>query len=146
MSSAKLYVKMDVVDRLTKPVWTEPPAPIHLDEEQYFDDRGVIDVASFMGSGSGYNTPTERRRPSSAPRDRRVSGGQSVATATQETEEEKEARRQSFQAFLGRQSQTKLRREKKTEDVSLSFFPHFPPSLSLSLYALPFLPFFSLLS
>jgi hypothetical protein len=130
MSSAKLYVKMDVVDRLSKPVWTEPPAPLSLDEEQYFDDRGVIDVASFMGSNSGYNTPTERRRPSSAPRDRRASGGQSVAP-TQESEEEKEARRQSFQAFLGRQSQTKLRREKKTEDVSPSPPLFSSPHLSL---------------
>lgn len=129
MSSAKLYVKMHVVDRLSKPVWTEPAPPLSHDEEQYFDDRGVIDVASFMGANSGYNTPTERRRPSSAPRDRRASGGQSIE-ATLDSEEDKEARRQSFQAFLGRQSQTKLRREKKTEDVSLFSLPFPSPILS----------------
>lgn len=115
MSSAKLYLKMDVVDRLTRPVSNDQGPPLSYDDEQYFDDRGVMDVASFMGANSGYNTPNDTRRSSSAPRDRRASGG-SVAP---ETEEEKEARRQSFQAFLGRQTQTKLRREKKTEDVCL---------------------------
>ena len=114
---------MNVVDRLTKPVVGSEQASqgvSSVDEEQYFDDRGVMDVASFMGSSSGgYQTPSDRRRPTSAPRDHRMSNsGQSVA---EETEEEKEARKQSFQAFLGRQQQTILRKDHKTDEVQIFF-------------------------
>jgi hypothetical protein len=119
---------MSVVDRLSKPVSPSNPdvAPLPTtdrEEEQYFDERGLLDVASFMGSHSGYNTPTDRRRSSSAgaQRDRRWSQGEKGdegGSVREETEEEKEKRRQNFQAFLGRQSQTILRRNKKTEDVS----------------------------
>ncbi len=127
MSSARLYCQMGVVDRLSKPVSPSNPDAVPLptidrEEEQYFDERGLLDVASFMGSHSGYNTPTDRRRSSSAgaQRDRRWSQGEKGEegeSVREETEEEKEKRRQNFQAFLGRQSQTILRRNKKAEDV-----------------------------
>lgn len=130
MSSAKLYVNMDVVERLTKPV----PVESQEDDERHFDvassydrDRPVMDVAQFMGTlqqngspPSNFQTPGERRRPSSAPRTGRASlGGVSDNAPVDElTAEEKEARRQSFKAFLGRQTQTLIRKDKKTEEVS----------------------------
>ena len=51
MSSAKLYVSTNVVDRLTRPI--QPPATD--DSGQAFDltyggDRTVMDIASFMGA------------------------------------------------------------------------------------------------
>jgi hypothetical protein len=133
MSSAKLYINMDVVERLTKPVVAEPQ---HEEDERHFDvassydrDRPVMDVAQFMGTlqqnGSSppanMQTPSERRRPSSAPRTGRSSfGGAEKPPAEELTAEEKEARRQSFKAFLGRQTQTLIRKDKKAEEVSCS--------------------------
>lgn len=132
MSSAKLYVNMDVVERLTKPVVAEEGPE---EDERYFDvaasydrDRPVMDVAQFMGSlqqgGSqhnGFQTPTERRRPASAPRTGRSSAmtatGSKPAPTEELTAEEREAKRQNFKAFLGRQSQTLIRKEKKVEEV-----------------------------
>lgn len=126
MSSAKLYVSTNVVDRLTRPINIVPPSPDEMNKhfDNSFGDRPVMDVASFMGSlaggGSRSNTPggtvtTSRSRPNSAPRERRTSDQQSKAEPL--TEEERMQRQQNFKAFLGRQAQLTLRREKKTEHV-----------------------------
>lgn len=136
MSSAKLYVNMDVVERLTKPVVVEPADYSAVENDRHFDttssydrERSVMDVAQFMGTlqQSGamtpgqFRTPSDRRRPSSAPRTGRSAATTITDRAAPEelTEEEKEARRQSFKAFLGRQTQTLIRKDKKTEEVSL---------------------------
>mmetsp|Transcript_22203 Transcript_22203/g.32306 ORF Transcript_22203/g.32306 Transcript_22203/m.32306 type:complete len:754 (-) Transcript_22203:158-2419(-) len=139
MSSAKLYVSMDVVDRLTKPVTTDaPPSPSN--EDRHFDvgasfdrERPVMDVASFMGSlqqnGGPYNTPSDkRRRPHSAPRTGRSKAGSTAGESL--TEEEREARKQNFNAFLGRQTQTILRKQKKAEELTRSSTPNFRPRVN----------------
>lgn len=137
MSSAKLYLSMPVVDRLTKPIPAEPEDSLDDgdDDEQYFDsgvmDRPVMDVASFMGSLQGgggqhgpYNTPSGSRRPSSAgsTRSRRKSGGSTVSRQSL-TAEEKEARNASFQTFLGRQSQSLMKKERHVEELGHSLHP-----------------------
>ena len=132
MSSAKLYLSMNVVDRLTKPIPAEPEDSEGDMDDQHFDsgvtDRPVMDVASFMGSLQGggqgpYNTPANKR-PSSAGSSRRKSGGGSTVSSRQTlTAEEKELRNQSFQTFLGRQNQSLLRKERRVEELGNSLHP-----------------------
>lgn len=126
MSSAKLYVGTNVVDRLTRPV----TAPSSMDDSARFDqvgDGSVMDVASFMGSlagtGMGFATPArDAGRASSAPRQR---GGEPVVL----TAEEKAKRAQAFKEFLGRQSQVKVKKETKVKEVERAQTPKFQPRL-----------------
>jgi hypothetical protein len=132
MSSAKLYLSMNVVDRLTKPIPAEPEDS-EGEEDPHFDaggglDRPVMDVASFMGSLQGgqgpYNTPANKR-PSSAGSSRRKSGGSTATASSRQTltAEERELRNQSFQTFLGRQNQSLLKKERRVEELGQSLQP-----------------------
>lgn len=131
MSSAKLYLSMNVVDRLTKPIPAEPEDTERDMNDQHFDsgvlDRPVMDVAAFMGSLQGqgpYNTPANKR-PNSAGSSRRKSGGSTVSAVSRQTltAEEKELRNQSFQSFLGRQNQSLMKKERRVEELSNSLQP-----------------------
>lgn len=142
MASAQLYVSTNVVDRLTKPI--APQSSDNKDSGVFFDDfgdRAVMDVASFMGtlgrgrssggsvasSSRGRSLSRERtgppkRRSSSAPR----AGGRDKSAERASSAE----REQSFAQFLGRQSQTQLRRQKKVQEVSQQIKPSFTPNLN----------------
>jgi hypothetical protein len=129
MSSAKLYLSMNVVDRLTKPIPAESPDSTPDEDDQHFDsgvmDRPVMDVASFMGSLQGqgpYNTPANKR-PNSAGSTRRRSSGSVSSSRQPLTAEEKELRNQSFQTFLGRQNQTVMKKERRMEELGQSLQP-----------------------
>ena len=130
MNSAKLYLSMNVVDRLTKPIPAEPEDSDGEVDDKHFDsgvmDRPVMDVASFMGSLQGqgpYNTPANKR-PNSAGSTRRKSGSSTTVSSRHTlTAEEKELRNRSFKDFLGRQNQTLLKKEKKTEELQQSLEP-----------------------
>jgi hypothetical protein len=122
MDSAALYVSTDVVERLTKPFGSANSkgavGSSYDDLNRNFDtDRPVMDMAAFMGSmGSGvrnsFGENSSRARPSSAPRER-----YSGAAKPQLSEQEKDEKRQSFEAFMHRQKQTELRKKKHIDDV-----------------------------
>lgn len=108
MSSAKLYVSANVVDRLTRPVANSAAAMVEGDSPSFdATNRPVMDMASFMGSiGATFQTPA---RSQSAPR-----GGSSSSVGG---EESKEARAQRFQQFLKRQEKTLQRKDSKVQEV-----------------------------
>lgn len=124
MSSAKLYVSANVVDRLTRPV-ANSVAALAEGESPSFDatNRPVMDMASFMGSigAANFNTSTTGNnafqtpgRSQSAPRG--GAGGSSSSSVG--GEESKEARAQRFQQFLKRQEKTLQKKEEKVQEVS----------------------------
>jgi len=123
MTSAKMYVNTNVIDRLTRPVTAPQPSD---EEMRTFDasDRPVMDVASFMGSmAPNFATPGRGNagagsRPASAPRER-----------TQLSPEAKAHKKQMFQQFLTRQAQTKSKRDSKTREVEQAIQPKFTPQL-----------------
>ena len=125
MPSAKMYVDTNVIERLTRPV----TAPTGVNDSTRFDavgDGSVMDVASFMGSlASGRpstTTPGGDRRSSSTPRER-------TAEKSVLTEEERAARVKNFREFLGRQNQTKVRKDNKLKEVEEGITPKFQPKL-----------------
>lgn len=126
MSSAKLYVSTDVVERLTRPVSAGAQRASD-DSSKHFDnnERQVLDVASFMGTQLSYNTPGGRKRPSSAPKERSKS-----AERRSLSPDERESRNQNFKEFLGRQAQMQLRRERMTEEAKLQNSHEFKPSIN----------------
>ena len=144
MTSAKLYLSANVVDRLTKPTLTDQkrsPNDKNTLRMQAFDDddmmrsrlnqSNVMDVASFMGSLGGnmpYNTPGNRSasRPSSAPRERRsnsigdmsINSNMSGSTMSLHQQQEKQAKVQKFKEFMSRQTQSVKRKDHHIQDVS----------------------------
>lgn len=141
MDSAALYVSTNVVERLTRPFGSsnqQSNGKSSSDElNRNFDsDRPVMDMAAFMGSlGGGVSSgpssfsaaaaaTTPRTRPSSAPRERSASRPKAHLT-----DEDKEERRQSFEAFLHRNTQTEVRKKKHVGDMVESTAPKFTPEL-----------------
>ncbi len=119
MSSAKLYVSTNVVDRLSKPISTVDSEAAAADESlmRAFDSqeappggRPVMDMASFMGSlggaagGAAYSTPSHSRpgRPSTGPgsRAKLTNGG-----GGEEQEGDAKDKALRFEQFLERQKQ-----------------------------------------
>ena len=125
MSSAKLYVSTDVVERLSRPS-NAAPAPASsgsLDDThaQYFDssvqqERPVMDMASFMGSvqpsrhsagggggGSGmYDTPGKGGNPNN------------LSSSTTEAKAKRDAK---FEMFLARQQANLKKKEDSIKQV-----------------------------
>ncbi len=132
MSSAKLYVSTNVVDRLTRPIATPGPAGPD-DSLVAFDTsfslggaptRPVIDMASFMGSlgGAGegahtsdaFNTPGQRPRPASA-----ATGARGSANKASSEGNDAKEKALKFQQFLERQNQVTKRKEDTIKQVRL---------------------------
>jgi len=121
MSSAKLYVSTDVVERLSRPGNATTNSTIQMasaddTHAQYFDnstvgDRPVMDMASFMGSvqpspssiGGGFDTPVKPNQ--SAP-----------------NTEAKAKRDAKFEMFLARQQANLKKREDTVKQVLPFFF------------------------
>lgn len=151
MSSAKLYVSAKVVDRLTRPI-QQPAAPdtsMTSFDVAYGSDRNVMDMSSFLGSLGGniappvssssasltsqklFQTPNQegssarkgvRLRPSSAPRER-------TSTSVAGDNASDEIKQKHFEEFLGRQRQSKIRKERRVEEVKHAVTPNFKPQL-----------------
>jgi hypothetical protein len=132
MDSAALYVSTNVVERLTRPFGSSNQHSSGKntsdDMNRNFDsERPVMDMAAFMGSLGGVSSgpsavatsssATPRARPSSAPRERSSSRPKAHIT-----DEEKDERRQSFEAFLHRNTQTEVRKKKHIGDVRFIFW------------------------
>lgn len=120
MDSAAMYLSVNVVDRLTRPFGStnQSSSFMSLDDPQrgggLDPDRPVMDVAAFMGSLSG-GQPAQR--PSSAPRERT-----SPTSAA--------ANKMNFEAFLNRQMQTELRKQKEISETLNSVTPSFTPAIN----------------
>jgi hypothetical protein len=137
MASAKLYVSSNVVDRLTRPsagnTHTSTSGDSGNFDVTYGADRNVIDINSFMGNLGGIpgmlghsNDYSNVRQsyPSDRSRD-----GISMGSAPTLTAEEREARRQAFSKFMGRQEQSEARRERHVEEMIRASKPTFTPTL-----------------
>jgi len=126
MSSAKLYVSTDVVERLTRPIVQGPQDDSILAFDNAYGGSSAMDMASYLGTlekgGKFGGKASPGARPSSAP----PGAGQPIELS----DEEVKARREQFQQFLGRQQQQQIKREKHVEQVgsslSSSLFPS-PP-------------------
>lgn len=147
MTSAKLYLSANVVDRLTKPIAQQNKKSyddnyIHntnlrrtaMNDSEMDSRPDVMDVASFMSSLGGnlpYNTPgykpnNNRARPQSAPRERYASDNMSIASqgsgintvGTNASTQDKKARMEKFKQFLERQKQSQKKKTHNIQDVS----------------------------
>lgn len=161
MSSAKLYVSTNVVDRLTRPVGGAPPtqddSALRTFDGPPGDESRVMDMATFMGGllggggndgtaggsnsgnisvassgAAGYMTPGAR--PSSARLARRASTGTKQRPHGLEggLELSQEERQLKFEQFLERQRQVTKRKEDKVQQISRAMTPKFKPKLVTS--------------
>jgi len=104
-----------VVDRLTRPIQPNTTSmyedPMKSFDNNSFGDRQIMNVSTFLSSLqnstiNNFQTPNERKRSSSAPRER--------TTSKELNSVEKERRQQKFKEFLNRQMHTA---EKKTQHM-----------------------------
>ena len=116
MSSAKLYVSTDVVERLTRPIVQGPQDDSILAFDNAYGGSSAMDMASYLGTldkgGKFGGKASPGARPSSAP----PGAGQPIELS----DEEVKARREQFQQFLGRQQQQQIKREKHVQQVGSS--------------------------
>lgn len=138
MTSARLYLQTNVVDRLTRPFTAGGGSSGSVDDsmmspgdeqDEWGVDRPSTDASSFFNNigGSG----TRGRRPSSAPRQRSNStSGSSVGGGDILTPEEVERRREAFRIFMARQQHTLIRKDQKIQEIMEKSTPSFKPRLS----------------
>lgn len=127
MSSAKLYISSDVVDRLTRPIASSGSAEDssqhpHHHPQQRFDSTspsgrssrsGVMNIQSFLGSlqgGGGGGTKTAAATAV-------VGGGMQHNNSPQQSSEEKLKRQLKFESFLNRQKAIMKRKEEQIQQV-----------------------------
>ncbi|KAJ1436077.1 hypothetical protein B484DRAFT_445852 [Ochromonadaceae sp. CCMP2298] len=121
MSSAKLYVSTDVVQRLTNPAAVDAAGRGAVDDgsETRFDnsmgERPVMDMASFIGSLQGKQTPS-------------VVANASRAEAAGDASAVKRGKK--FETFLLRQQSNLQRREESIQQAQRSQTPKFKPQLT----------------
>jgi hypothetical protein len=129
MSSAKLYVSTNVVDRLTRPL---SGGGDNGSDESPETAPMVMDMASFMGNlssfsnqqqaGTAFQTPNHHR-PSTAPGSRSgipvpIRGGlQQQAPAPADGEPDSKEKQLRFEQFLERQKQVTKRKEDNIKQV-----------------------------
>jgi hypothetical protein len=124
MPSAKMYVNIPVVDRLSRPFSAPGPEGDNMGnfDANYNSDTPVLDVASFMGmqSGPSFKTPGK-------------DGGASVGNDSNATSklspQAREARQKSFKEFLGRQMHVVHRKSAHVKEIRESITPSFAPNL-----------------
>jgi len=116
MSSAKLYVSSDVVDRLTRPITSSGSAE-DLSQHQYqqrFDSSspsgrssrpGVMNIQSFLGSLQGSVVKED------------PSGAGIQQSPQQLSSDEKRKRQLKFESFLNRQKAIMKRKEEQIQQV-----------------------------
>lgn len=131
MSSAKLYLSTNVVDRLTRPIGGGGVSEEKgadgagagggssgnlnqlFDNELSTHDRPVMDMASFMG-----NLQQQQQRPHSAGgRPQRSSSAPRGSKTSTMTPEEREERKRQFEMFLSRQQTVLKRKEDNVKQV-----------------------------
>lgn len=123
MSSAKLYVSTDVVERLSRPGNATTNSSLqaaHVDDThvQYFDnstvgDRPVMDMASFMGS---IQPSRQSTGGGGGPFDTPGKGNQSAPNT-----EAKAKRDAKFEMFLARQQANLKKREDTVKQVCSNY-------------------------
>ena len=139
MSSAKLYLSSNVVDRLTRPIAADDAegdgtaAAGHggvsrggsvdgsaAGAEQMFDssyDRPVMDMASFMGSLDRKGSFSTPGGVGAGAKPRAASARRGAAPMTAE---EKQHRQEQFQAFLSRQNYVVKKKQEQIKQVYLT--------------------------
>jgi hypothetical protein len=137
MSSAKLYVSSNVVDRLTRPSSGSARGDESIAGDENFDityggDRNIIDINSFMctlGGAMGIPGLPGAHQRQSYPPDSRSRDGFSEASAPAMTPEENRARQKAFSSFMGRLEQMEARKVRHAEEMRQSSTPTFKPAL-----------------
>lgn len=146
MSSAKLYVSTNVVDRLTKPISTVEKSQMEdASLQKTFDDSfdhnnngQVIDAATYIGSlqsNNSFATPGGGAGGRSAALKSASKGTQPHRMSTdnssmQPTQEDSQQQATNFNDFLERQKLILKKREEKIEKVSRAMTPQFKPKIS----------------
>jgi hypothetical protein len=128
MSSAKLYVSTDVVQRLTNPAVIDAGRMVDdgLSETRFdhngssMGERPVMDMASFIGSLQG--TQTQGKQPKTPNTRMHTTLGEADAGL-------EEKRGKKFETFLLRQEANLQRREERIQQVQRSNTPNFKPQL-----------------
>jgi hypothetical protein len=138
MSSAKLYLESNVVDRLSRVIVPTNKGGSEADQS-FENDRPVMDMAAFMNSINGgtvapsFSTPSNRRASTANTNTGgRFGGGarpQSGGGAGAMTAEEKQRRQSQFSEFIGRQEQSLIRKERNKVQVEKNVTPHFTPKI-----------------
>ena len=116
MSSAKLYISSDVVDRLTRPIASSGSVDDSSHQQQQrFDSNspsgrssrpGVMNIQSFLGSLQG-----------SAIKASASSSGSGAQQSPQMSSDEKLKRNLKFESFLNRQKAIMKRKEEQIQQV-----------------------------
>lgn len=116
MSSAKLYISSDVVDRLTRPIASSGSVEDSSQQQQQrFDSTspsgrssrpGVMNIQSFLGSLQG--SAIKASAPSS---------GSGAQQSPQMSSDEKLKRQLKFESFLNRQKAIMKRKEEQIQQV-----------------------------
>ena len=119
MSSAKLYIDTNIIDRLTRPVSANGGMDSSFSRNTSFSVHGESNV-SFKSLKLG-------RSQSASALDR--------SNATMSAEEKK-TRKLNFEKFLSRQNQGSLRTERNIGNLRLSMTPDFKPSVSQSFHTI----------
>jgi hypothetical protein len=118
MSSAKLYISSDVVDRLTRPIASSGSVEDSSHQQQRFDSTspsgrssrpGVMNIQSFLGSLQGSAAKTSAPLSSSS--------GSGAQHSPQMSSDEKLKRQLKFESFLNRQKAIMKRKEEQIQQV-----------------------------
>jgi hypothetical protein len=119
MSSAKLYVSTNVVERLTKPIVTEQKKK-KPDDTKTFDDSfeaaQVVDAATFIGSlqsGNSLQTPAAKSLRTKM----RSSAGSNDSPLSNDSHPPKHHSSADFEAFIERQNIRNKQRDEKIKKV-----------------------------
>ncbi len=120
MSSAKLYVSTNVVERLTKPIVAEQQKK--KEESKMFDDSfeaaQVVDAATFIGSlQSGANQAFQTPATKSLRSKMRSSTGSIESTLSNDSHPPKQQNPVDFEAFLERQKIKNKQRDDRLKKV-----------------------------
>ena len=123
MTSAKVYVSTNVVERLTRPI---PPPPPQDNSLQAFDSgRNVVDVASFLhsmkqGGVQQLVNKGSSRKSISDFHPLQITRGSDLEGGIGDGEQMKKQQQESFQQFMARQIQMQTRKEGRIKEVSRS--------------------------
>lgn len=141
MSSAKLYLSTNVVDRLSRPVTAEPKAA---DEsmlrtfDSSFAESNVIDAATFIGSlhaaaAAGPGTGAGAQSRPTTPGGPAAAAAQTPAKTL--TKEEVRARQEKFHNFCSRQQSMLDKKKKSLQEVGQHSIMLLPLFLTIVLHA-----------
>lgn len=120
MSSAKLYVSTNVVERLTKPVVTEQKKKKSEDIKTFddsFEAGQVVDAATFIGSLQSGNQTFQTPGSKSLRNKMRSSTGSVESALSDDSHPPKQQNSVDFEAFLERQKIRNKQRDEKLKKV-----------------------------